>query len=107
MPESLFDAPVLAAIVAVVVALSKIIEMLLSKAIPKQSILTDEERACLKEIHEVHMRVDQDGTPLVYTPRTFIEIQRDLQRTLQQIVHDQKRIADILDRLLNKLERDK
>lgn len=112
MPESLLQTPTLAALVAVVVAMAKIIEVLITKSIPKQSILTDEEKACLKEIHEVHMRVDADGTPLVYTPRAFMEIQKDLLKSLQQmntavlqIVHDQRRIAEVLDRVITKLER--
>jgi hypothetical protein len=106
MPDSLIQAPVLAAIVAIVVAFSKIIEVILSKALPQKSILTDLEREWLKSIHEVHARTDQDGTPLVYMPRTFLEIQRDLQKTLVQIVNDQGKIAAILERMDKRLEKD-
>jgi hypothetical protein len=106
MPESLMQTPVLAAIVAIVVAFSKVIEVILSKAMPQKSILTDIEREQLKSIHEVHARTDQDGTPLVYMPRTFLEIQRDLQKTLAQIVTDQGKIALILERLDKRLEKD-
>ena len=41
--ESIFSVPALAAIVVVVVGLGKIIEILVTKSIPKQSVLEDEE----------------------------------------------------------------
>lgn len=105
MPESVLSTPSLAAIVAVVVALAKVIEVLVTKSFPTKSVLTDEERSYLKEIHEIHIRTDNDGTPLVYTPRTFMEMQKDFQKSLMEVVNHQARIAELLDRIEKRLER--
>ena len=71
MSSEILQAPALAAIVAVVLGLGKIIEMLVMKSLPRKSILTDEERASLKSISTVLSKCDSDGTPLVYVPRSW------------------------------------
>lgn len=105
--ESIFSVPVLATIVIVVVGLGKIIEILVTKSIRKQSVLMDEERDWLKDMHEVMSKCDADGTPLVYVPRSWAEIQKDMQHVITKLVSDQRRIADILDRIDKKLEEPK
>ena len=105
--ESIFSVPVLATIVVVVVGLGKIIEILVTKSIRKQSVLVDEERDWLKDMHEVMSKCDVDGTPLVYVPRSWAEIQKDMQQVMTKLVSDQRRIADILDRIDKKLEEPK
>ena len=102
--ESIFSVPALAAIVVVVVGLGKIIEILVTKSIRKHSVLVDEERDWWKDMHEVMSKCDVDGTPLVYVPRSWAETQKDMQQIMTQIVNDQRRIADILDRIDKKLE---
>jgi hypothetical protein len=104
MPESILEVPVLAAIVAVVVVLGKIIEVLLIKSMPKKSVLTDEERDWMKSLYEILDKCDTDGTPLAYVPRSWAEIQKDMQGVMTQIVGDQRRIADILERIDKKLD---
>jgi hypothetical protein len=37
-------------------------------------------------------------------PRSWAEVQKDMQQIMTQIVNDQRRIADILDRIDKKLE---
>ena len=104
MPESILEVPVLAAIVAIVIALGKIIEVLIVKAMPKKSVLTDEERDWMRSAHEILEKCDSDGTPLAYIPRSWAEIQKDMQGVMIQIVGDQRRIADILERIDKKLD---
>ena len=104
MSSEILQAPALAAIVAVVLGLGKIIEMLVMKSLPRKSILTDEERASLKSISTVLSKCDSDGTPLVYVPRSWAEVQKDMQQVMTKVVNDQRRIADILDRIEKKLE---
>ena len=104
MNSEILQAPALAAIVAVVLGLGKIIEMLVMKSLPRKSILTDEERASLKSISTVLSKCDSDGTPLVYVPRSWAEVQKDMQQVMTKVVNDQRRIADILDRIEKKLE---
>ena len=104
MEASFLSIPVLAAIVAIVVGLGKVIEMLILKAVPTKSVLVDEERDWMQHTYKVISRQDSDGTPLVYVPRSWEETQKDMQQIMTQIVNDQRRIADILDRIDKKLE---
>jgi hypothetical protein len=95
----------LAAVIAITMGLLKVIEMLITKGSSKGSCLGQDERNWLQGLHEVHERCDSDGTPLVYVPRSWAEIQRDMQRVMTKIVTDQKRIADILERIDKKLDK--
>ncbi len=104
MSDTLLSAPALAAVVAVVMALGKVIELLITRATPKRSILTDEERAMLLRLYELSSKSDPDGVPLIYVPRSLAEIQRDMQHIMTKVVSDQRRIADILERIDNKLQ---
>ena len=98
------EMPALAAVIAITMGLLKVIEMLISKKSSKDSCLSLEERNWLQGLHELHERCDTDGTPLVYVPHSWAEIQRDMQRVMTKMVTDQKRIADILDRIDKKLD---
>jgi hypothetical protein len=95
---------VLAAIVAIVIGLGKVIELLVLRSIPSKSVLIDEERDWIQHTYKVVSRQDSDGTPLIYVPRSWAETQKDMQQIMTQIVNDQRRIADILDRIDKKLE---
>ena len=94
----------LVAVIAITMGLIKVIEMLISKTSNKNSVLTSEERGWLQGLHEVHEKCDTDGTPLVYVPRSWAEIQRNMQHVMTKIVNDQRRIADILERIDKKLD---
>ena len=104
MELEILSVPVLAAIVAVVIGLGKVIELLVLRSIPSKSVLMDEERDWIQHTYKVVSRQDSDGIPLVYVPRSWAENQKDMQQIMTQIVNDQRRIADILDRIENKLE---
>ena len=96
------EMPALVAVIAITMGLIKVIEMLIAKS-SKGSVLTQEERGWLKELHDIHEKCDADGTPLVYVPRSWAEIQKDMQHIMTKIVTDQRRIADILERIDKKL----
>lgn len=96
------EMPALVAVIAITMGLIKVIEMLIAKS-SKGSVLTQEERSWLKELHDIHEKCDADGTPLVYVPRSWAEIQKDMQNIMIKIVTDQRRIADILERIDKKL----
>ena len=98
------EMPALAAVIAVTMGLIKVIEMLINKNSSKGSILTGEERGWLQGLHDLHEKCDTDGTPLVYVPRSWAEIQRNMQHVMTKIVNDQRRIADILERIDKKLD---
>ena len=94
--------PALVAVIAITMGLIKVIEMLIQKT-SKNSLLTVEERAWLKELYDINDKCDSDGTPLVYVPRSWAEVQKDMQHVMIKIVNDQRRIADILERIDQKL----
>ena len=104
MDVDILSIPALAAIVAIVMGLGKVIEILILKSVPPKSVLMDEERDWMQHTYKVISRQDSDGTPLVYVPRSWAEIQKDMQQVMIKIVNDQRRIADILDRIEKKLE---
>jgi len=104
MELEILSVPVLAAIVAVVIGLGKVIELLVLRSIPSKSVLMDDERDWIQHTFKVVSRQDSDGSPLVYVPRSWAETQKDMQQIMTQIVNDQRRIADILDRIEKKLE---
>ena len=95
----------LVAVIAITMGLIKVIEMLISKTSNKNSVLTNEERGWLQGLHDLHEKCDTDGTPLVYVPRSWAEIQRNMQNIMTKIVNDQRRIADILERIDKKLDK--
>ena len=99
------EMPALVAVIAITMGLIKVIEMLILKTVNKGSTLTQEERNWLQGLHELHERCDADGTPLVYVPRSWAEIQRNMQHIMTKIVNDQRRIADILERIDQKLDK--
>ena len=104
MESEILSIPVLAAIVAIVVGLGKVIEVLILRSVTPKSVLMDDERDWIQHTYKVISRQDSDGTPLVYVPRSWAETQKDMQQIMTQIVNDQRRIADILDRIEKKLE---
>ena len=105
MDSEIFSIPVLAAVVAIVMVLGKVIEILILKSVPPKSVLMDDERDWIKHTDELLSKCDTDGTPLVYVPRSWAEIQKDMQHVMTKIVTDQRRIADILDRIDKKLDK--
>jgi len=104
MESDIFSIPALAAVVAVVLGLGKVIEVLILKSVPTKSALMDDERNWMQHTYKVISKQDADGTPLVYVPRSWAETQKEMQHIMTQIVNDQRRIADILDRIEKKLE---
>lgn len=99
------EMPALVAVIAITMGLIRVIEMLITKTSNRSSVLTQEERAWLKGLHDIHEKCDTDGTPLVYVPRSWAEIQKDMQQIMTKIVTDQRRIADILERIDTKLNK--
>ena len=104
MESEILSIPVLAAIVAIVIGLGKVIEVLILRSVPQKSVLMDEERDWMQHTYKIISRQDSDGTPVVDVPRSWAEVQKEMQQVMIQIVNDQRRIADILDRIDKKLE---
>jgi len=114
------------------VSLAKVIEFLIKKALPKKNTLSDEEYNKIKDIYAVleslskkteeesenldeqhewihemyrlHSKVDGDGIPLWYMPRSFIETQKEVVSILLNISSQMDKSTYVLDSMLKRLE---
>ena len=114
------------------VSLAKVIEFLIKKALPKKKVLSDDEFDKIKdiyalvetvlkktdddaenleeqhewvaELHRQHSKVDADGIPLWYVPRSFIETQKEIVTILLNISSQMDKSTYILDSLLKRME---
>jgi len=55
MESDILSIPVLAAIVAIVIGLGKVIEVLILKAVPQRSILMDDERDWVQHTYKIYL----------------------------------------------------
>ncbi len=67
--------------------------------------LTQSEREWLKEIHSVVAKTDDEGTFLVYVPRSLGDVQKEIVTALNSITVHQEKITYILEQLCNKLNK--
>ena len=114
------------------VSLAKVIEFLIKKALPKKNVLSETEYNKIKDIYAVleslskktddgsesldqqyewvhemyrlHSKVDGDGIPLWYMPRSFIETQKEVVTILLNISSQMDKSTYVLDSLLKRLE---
>jgi len=114
------------------VSLVKILEFLIKKLIPKKKILSEPEFNKIKDIHVLvetlikknddesenleeqhewvrelyrqHNKVDGDGIPLWYIPRSFIETQKEVVSILLNISSQMDKSTYVLDSLLKRIE---
>ena len=86
----------LAAIVGITMALIEIVKALINKFTSRGD--TDV-TYWARELHSLCSKVDIEGTPLIYTPRSLAVTQKETLNLLQEVSHTQERIADILDRI--------
>jgi len=56
-------------------------------------------------LYEQHQRFDEDGAPLWYMPRSFVDGQRETARLLARTAADQKRTAECLSRIEAKMDK--
>jgi len=90
---------------AIALGLVKIIERLLDGYLDKRNgktfrcgMLSGYGDAITK-IAEIQGRVDDDGIPLCYSPRSILDTQDKILDSIQEIVRTQERTAGILDRM--------
>ncbi len=114
------------------VSLAKVIEFLIKKALPQKKILSEDEFNKIKDIYALveslvkktdndtenleeqhewlytlyqqHSKVDGDGIPLWYVPRSFIETQKEIASILLNISSQMDKSTYVLDSLLKRLE---
>jgi hypothetical protein len=58
----------------------------------------------LKALYEMHMKFDNDGTPIWYVPRSWAETNKDVVEKLYRIAETQNQTLIIIDRLERRVE---
>jgi ABC-type Zn2+ transport system substrate-binding protein/surface adhesin len=119
-------------LVTLSVSLTKVVEFLIKKALPKKETLSEiefnkikdihalletiikkkdddeenmkEQHEWVSELHRLHSKSDADGVPLWYVPRSFIETQKEIVTILLNISSQMDKSTYILDSLLKRLE---
>jgi len=114
------------------VSLAKLVEFLIKKIIPTKNTLSEkefnkikdiyvlvetiikkneddsenieEQHEWLRELYRQHNKVDGDGIPLWYVPRSFIETQKEIVTILLNISSQMDKSTYVLDNLLKRLE---
>lgn len=104
------DSTETAGIIVVTMALVKLVENVVSriqadKGGNGKGGLTSEQAKQLGSLYQWHDRVDGDGVPLWYSPRSLVSTQQQIVDTMKQVVVMQERLAELLSRLETRLEK--
>jgi len=76
----------------------------LSKKNDDESKNIEEQHVWVQELYRQHNKVDADGIPLWYIPRSFIETQKEIVTILLNISSQMDKSTYVLDSLLKRLE---
>ena len=110
------DHAILGTLMAFAVGVVKIIERLVDRFADKKkkegnghtnghsSTLDPQVSQAIKEIHDVVQLRDGDGVPLVYWPRSQMETQKEMAKSLVDINRGQDKMVDRLERVGDSLE---
>jgi len=102
------NAPLVAAVVAIVMTLVELVKALVGKVMRlignDKSALSNKEHEALIKLLEMHCHYDSDGTPLWYVPRSWASLQEKIVEICQDIAKTQDLIANTMDRLERRLE---
>lgn len=84
----------------------KIIDMLdeIKAKVGTDCGLNELQSSQLRELYDLHSRVDPDGVPLWYVPRGWAETQKDIVERLQKITETEYKMLGIIERLERRLE---
>lgn len=104
------DSAETAGIIIVTMALVKLVENVVAriqadKGGNGKGGLTVEQSKQLSSLYQWHDRVDSDGVPLWYLPRSFVQHQQQIVDTMRQVVVTQERLTELLSRLEARLEK--
>ena len=58
----------------------------------------------LRQLHDVLLRVDADGVPLSYIPRSWMETQKEIVDKIQKMTQTEYKMLGIIERLERRLE---
>lgn len=65
----------------------------------KQSLLNEPQAGQLRTLYEMHMKFDNDGTPIWYVPRSWAETNRDIVEKLYMVSETQNKTLALIERI--------
>lgn len=95
----------IAGLIALAIGLSKIIEKLIDRFVPKKhhdEVISDPRITRVVSILEAH---DQNGVPLVYSPRMLVDQQTKMAELMAKSASSLEKIADQLDGINDHLDK--
>ena len=106
------DPAIIGGIVAISIALIKILDLVVSSFIKKlfpgdgwQEEEKDKALSYLHRLYEMHDKVDGDGTPIWYVPRSWTKTQKEILQTVSEVAHTQALLANTMERCVEILDR--
>lgn len=78
------------------------IEEVIKREIPRA--FSEKQAEQLKALYEMHMKFDNDGTPIWYVPRSWAETNKDIVDKLYRIAETQNKTLAIIERLERRVE---
>ena len=100
----------LAGFVAVAIGMMEVIKAMVKKFGADKSVLTDDERAMLKDLHEWHAKEDTDGVKVWYIRKSLAEAITTFSASVEAQTRALEAILDKLvamDNKIDKLENEK
>ncbi len=94
-------------IIVLALGLVEVIKMLINRRNGKkecQKLFPDEQKQQLKTLHDLHVRFDDDGSPLWYVPRSWGENQKTIVEILHNISSTQGQHTKILDKIIERMD---
>lgn len=70
----------------------------------KQSLLLEPQAGQLRTLYEMHMKFDNDGTPIWYFPRSWAETNKEIVDKLYKISETQNRTLELIKILERRIE---
>ena len=114
MLDELGGSGAVAGLVAAVVVLIKLIEFLINalvkkkdtpnqellKGINKQKELSHNILTLVTHLDDMHNKYDEDGTPLWYVPRSWVDTQNHISVSLRDMSHTQESMSKVMEKLI-------
>lgn len=113
------EATITAAIVAAMITAIKVIDVLVDKFIksdkgekgtvtvvldPEISRIVHETRENTAAILQICTTMDQDGIPMVYTPRSLVNHQEKILDVCRQISYSQEKVVETCEKLVDRVD---
>lgn len=69
-----------------------------------QRVFPDEQKEQIRRLYDLHCNFDNDGVPLWFIPRSWIETQKEMAELMKDISQSQGSMAEVMQTLLERLE---